>query len=159
MCPSQGKEEHLGASMVGKSWNILCCSNRAFCKVSSSNSYSYNECSACWRISGGLELSWNGKIMDFNEGPQGPEIYWNILSPCCGSFNIFFFFLTQFQIFKLKLSSSGNQGFYSTTVWRQACVHWCKTKSPWALNKWWSKVEKWWGFPAVCPITPHLPTS
>ena len=67
------------------------------------------------------------------------------------------FSLTQCQISKSKLSSSGNQGLYSTTVWRQASMHWHETESPWILNKWWSKVEKWWGFPAVCPITPHLP--
>ena len=145
------------AEMVGKFWNILCCSNWAFSKVSSSNLYSYNEYSAYWRISGGLELSWNGKIMAFNEGPQGPEIYWNIFSQSCVSFNIFW--LTQFQIFKSKLSSSGNQGLYTTTVWRQASICWREAKSPWNLNKWWSKVEKWWGFPAICPITPQLPTS
>ena len=69
------------------------------------------------------------------------------------------FSLTQLQSSKSKLPSSGNQGLYLTTVWRQASIHWCKTNSPWTLNKWWSKVEKWWGFPAVCRITPHLPTS
>ena len=69
------------------------------------------------------------------------------------------FSLTQLQSSKSKLPSSGNQGLYLTTVWRQAFIHWCKTNSPWTLNKWWSKVEKWWGFPAVCRITPHVPTS
>ena len=69
------------------------------------------------------------------------------------------FSLTQLQSSKSKLPSSGNQGLYLTTVWRQASIHWHKTNSPWTLNKWWSKVEKWWGFPAVCRITPHVPTS
>ena len=69
------------------------------------------------------------------------------------------FSLTWFQISKSKVPSSGNQGLCSITVWRQASIHWHETKSPWTLNKWWSKVEKWWGFPAVCPITLHLPTS
>ena len=69
------------------------------------------------------------------------------------------FSLTQLPSSKSKLPSSGNQGLYLTTVWRQASIHWCKTNSPWTLNKWWSKVEKWWGFPAVCPITLHLLTS
>ena len=50
------------AGLVGKFWNILCCSNWAFCKVSSSNSYSCNKHSVCCRISGGLELPWNGRI-------------------------------------------------------------------------------------------------
>ena len=67
------------------------------------------------------------------------------------------FSLTWFQISKSKVPSSGNQGLCSITVWRQASIHWHETKSPWTLNKWWSKVEKWWGFPAVCPITLHLP--
>ena len=69
------------------------------------------------------------------------------------------FSLTQFQISKSNLPSSGNQGLYSITVWRHASIRWCETESPWMLNSWWSKVEKWWGFPAVCPITSHLPTS
>ena len=69
------------------------------------------------------------------------------------------FSLTWFQIFKSKLLSSGNQGLCSTTVWRQASICWRETKSPWTLNKYGSKAEKWWGFPAICPITPHLPTS
>ena len=69
------------------------------------------------------------------------------------------FFLTWFQIFKSKLLSSRNQGLCSITVWRQASNLWLETESPWTLHKWWSKVEKWWGFPAICPITPHLPTS
>ena len=38
-------------------------------------------------------------------------------------------------------------------------MRWHETESPWTLNKWWSKVEKWWGFPATCPINPDLPTS
>ena len=50
------------AGLVGKFWNILCCYNWAFCKFSSSNSYSCNKCSACCQISGGLELPWNGRI-------------------------------------------------------------------------------------------------
>ena len=25
------------------------------------------------------------------------------------------------------------------------------------FNRWWSKVEKWWDFPAVCSISSHLP--
>ena len=69
------------------------------------------------------------------------------------------FSLTQFQISKSNLPSSGNQGLYSITVWRHASIRWCETESPWMLNSWWSKVEKWWGFPAVCPITLHLLTS
>ena len=62
--------------------------------------------------------------------------FWNIL--CCSN---------------SKLPSSGNQGLHSSTVWRQASVHWCETESPWNLNKCWSKVEKWWGFPAILPIS------
>ena len=34
-----------GAWLVGKFWNILCCSNWAFCKVLSSTWYSCNKCS------------------------------------------------------------------------------------------------------------------
>ena len=69
------------------------------------------------------------------------------------------FSLTQLQSSKSKLPSSGNQGLYSTTLWRQASIRWHETKSPWTLNKCWSKVEKWWGFPPICPITLHLLTS
>ena len=47
-----------GAGLVGKFWNILCCSNWAFCKVSSSNSYVCNKYSVCFQILGGLELPW-----------------------------------------------------------------------------------------------------
>ena len=60
-----GREGELGATragLIGKSWNIFCCSNWAFCKVSSSNLYSCNKCSAYCRISGVLELPWNGRI-------------------------------------------------------------------------------------------------
>ena len=104
----------------------------------------------------GLTFFWKGKIMALMRVHKGQK-----------SIGIFFprlvvhltFFLTWFQIFKSKLLSSRNQGLCSITVWRQASNCWCETKSPWTLNKWWSKVEKWWGFPAICPITPHLPTS
>ena len=41
------------AGLDGKFWNILYCSNWAFCKVLSSNLYSCNKCSACCQISGG----------------------------------------------------------------------------------------------------------
>ena len=92
----------------------------------------------------------------FNESPRGQKSI-RIFFPCLAACSTFF--LTRCQISKSKLSSSGNQGLYSTTVWRQASMHWHETESPWILNKWWSKVEKWWGFPAVCPITPYLATS
>ena len=69
------------------------------------------------------------------------------------------FSLNRFQMSKSKLCSSWNQRLYSTTVWRHASIHWCKTESPWMLNKWWSKLEKWWGFPAIYPITSPLLTS
>ena len=135
-----------GAGMGGKFGNILCCSNWVVCKVSSSDSYSYNEHSTCWNIRRArITLKWQNHR--FNESPQGTEIYWNI----CSTFS-----LTRCQISKSKLPSSGNQGLCSTTVWRHASMHWHKTKSLWTLN---NEVEKWWGFPDICPITPHLPTS
>ena len=41
----------------------------------------------------------------------------------------------------------------------KACLY-ALTQNQKPLNlKWWSKVEKWWGFPDICPIAPHLPTS
>ena len=144
------------AGMVGTFWNILCCCNWAFCKVLSCNLYSYNEHSTCWRIPGGLELPWNGKITGLMRDNKGQKFI-GIFSPrlaACSTYS-----LAWLQISKSKLPSSGNQGLYLTTVWRQASIRWCKTESPWTLNKWWRKVEKWWGFPAVCPITLHLPTS
>ena len=87
---------------------------------------------------------------------KGQKFIW-IFSPRIATFSTCS--LTQLQISKSKLPSSGNQGLYLITVWRQASIHWRKTNSPWTLHKWWSKVEKWWGFPAVCRITPHLPTT
>ena len=95
--------------------------------------------------------------MDFNESPQGQKSI-GIIFPhlvACSTF----YFITWFQIFKLNLSSLGNRRLYSTTVWRQACIYWYETKSRWTLNKWWSKLEKWWGFPAICPINPPLLAS
>ena len=84
-----------------------------------------------------IALKWQEHSL--NEGPQVRKIYWNIFSPSVACLT---FFLIEFQISKSKLSSSGNQGLYSTTVWRQACICWCETQSPWTLNKYWSKVEK-----------------
>ena len=134
------------AGMVGKIWNILSCSNWAFFKVLSSNLYSYNECPTGWQILGGLELPWNGKIMALMRAHKGQKSIVRF-SPHLVARLIFS--LTRFQIFISKLPSSGNQGFYLTTVWRQASICWHETESPWNLNKWWSKVEKWWGFSAV----------
>ena len=139
------------AGLVRKFWNILCRSNWAFPKVLSSNSYSCNKCSACCLILGGLELPCNCKIttsIRAHRGQKSIGIYF--FFPCLVAHSTFS--LAQCQISKSKLSSSGNQGLHSTTVWRQACIHWGKTENPWTLNKWWSKVEKWWGFPAVWPI-------
>ena len=139
-----------GAGLVGKFWNILCCYNWAFCKFSSSNSYSCNKCSACCRMSGGLELPWNGRttaLMRTHRGQKSIGIFFPCLAACST------FSLTWCQISKSKLPSSRNQGLHSTTVWRQASIHWHGTESPWTLNKWWSKVEKWWGFPAVWPMS------
>ena len=104
----------------------------------------------------GLEFPWKGKITAFMRAHKGQKSI-GILFPLFVAHLTFS--LTWFQIFKSKLLSSGNQGLCSTTVWRQASICWCETKSPWTLNKYGSKAEKWWGFPAVCPITPHLPTS
>ena len=122
-----------GAGLVGKFWNILCCSNWAFCKSSSSNSYICNKCSACCWISGGLKLPWNGRItasMRVHRGQKSIGIFF----PCLTAHSTFS--LTQCQISKSKLHSSGNQGLHSTTVWRQACIRWCETENPWTLNKW-----------------------
>ena len=90
---------------------------------------------------GGLEFSWNGKIMALVWAHKGQKSI-GIFSPHLVVHLTFF--PTWFQIFKSKLLSLRNQGLCSI---------------PWTLNKWWSKVKKWWGFPAVCLITPHLPTS
>ena len=67
-----------------------------------------------------IALKWQDH--GFNEGQQGPEIYWNIgiFSPrlaACSTFS-----LTRLQISKSKLPSSGNQGLYLTTIWRQASI-------------------------------------
>ena len=59
----------------------------------------------------------------------------------------------------LELPSLGNQGLHSTSVWRQASILWRETKNPWTLNKCWSKVEKWGGFPADLPASKYLPAS
>ena len=155
---SAGRGGALGAAgvgFVGKFWNILCCSNWAFCKVSSSNSYLCNKFSVCCWILWGLELPWNGRItalMRAHEGQKSIGIFFPRLAARST------FSLTWCQISKSKLPSSGNQGLYLTTVWRQASIHWCETESPWTLYKW-SKVDKRWGFPAICTISPHLPTS
>ena len=150
---SAGRGGTFGAAregFVGKFWNILCCSNWAFCKVSSSNSYLCNNFYVCCRISWGLELHWNGRIAALMRAHKGQK-----------SIGIFFirlaahstFSLTQCQISKSKLPSSGNQGLWSTIVWRQASIRLHETKSPWALNKWWSKVEKRWGFLAIWSVS------
>ena len=104
----------------------------------------------------GLTFFWKGKIMAFMRVHKGQKSI-GIFFPCLEA--RLTFSLIWFQIFKSKLLSSGNQGLCSTTVWRQASICWRETKSPWTLNKYESKAEKWWGFPAICPITPHLPTS
>ena len=145
-----------GAGLIGKFWSILCCSNWAFCKVSSSNSYSCNKCSICCWISGGLELPWNGRITALMRAHRGQKST-GIFFPHLAAYSTFF--LTQCQISKSKLPSSGNQGLCSTIVWRQASICWGKTENPWTLSKWWSKVEKWWGFPAVWCMSLYLPTS
>ena len=105
------------AGLVEKFWNVLCCSNWSFCKVSSSNSCSCNKHSVCCRISGGLELPWNGRItalMRVHRGQKSTGIFFPHLAACST------FFLTQCQISKSKLPSSGNQGWWSTIVWGQA---------------------------------------
>ena len=59
-----------GAGLIGKFWSILCCSNWAFCKVSSSNLYSCYKCFACCQILGGgarISLKWQN--YSFNEDP------------------------------------------------------------------------------------------
>ena len=139
-----------GVWLVGNFWNILCCSNWAFCKVLSSNSYLCNKCSVCCRILWGLELPWNGRITALMRAHRGQKSI-GIFSPCPAAHSTLS--LTRCQISKSKLSLSGNQGLCSTTVWRQGSIRWCETKSPWTLSKWWSKVEKWWGFPAVWPVS------
>ena len=70
--------------LVGTFWNILCCSNWAFCKVSSFNSYS---CFVYCRILGGLELPWNGRITALLRAHRGqkstgfffPSVWWMVL--------------------------------------------------------------------------------
>ena len=136
--------------LVGKFWNILCCSNWAFCKVSSSNSYSCNKRSVCCRILWGLGLPWNGKITALMRPHRGQKSI-GIFFPCLVAHSTFS--LTWCQISKSQLPSPVNQRLCLTTVWRQASIHWQETKSLWTLNKWWSKVEKWWGFPAVWPMS------
>ena len=139
-----------GARIIGKFWNILCCSNWAFCKVLSFNLYSCNKCSVCCQILGGLEFTLKWQNYSFNESPWGQKST-GIYFPClvaCSTFS-----LTRCQISKSKLPLSGNQGLHLTTVRKQASIHRHETKSPWALNKWWSKVEKWWGFPAAWPVS------
>ena len=87
---------------------------------------------------------------------SGQKSIW-ILFPylaACSSFS-----LTRCQISKSKLPSSGNQGLHSVTVWRQASIRWHETESPCTVKKWWSKVEKWWGFPAFWPMSSYLPAS
>ena len=146
---SAGRGGALGAAgvgFVGKFWNILCCSNWAFCKVSSSNSYLCNKFSVCCWILWGLELPWNGRITALMRAHEGQKSI-GIFFLCLAAHSTFS--LTQCQISKSKLLLSGNQGLHSTTVWRQGSISLRETRSPWALNKWWSKVEKWWGFPAV----------
>ena len=118
------------AGLVGKLWNILC-SNWAFCKVSSSNSYSCNKCSACCWISGGLELPRNGRITALMRAHRGQKSI-GIFFPCLAAH--WTFSLTWCQIFKSKLPSSGNQGLHATTVWRQASIRWRETESPWTLS-------------------------
>ena len=105
---------------------------------------------------GGLEFPWNGKITALMR-THNSQKFIGIFFPHLAAHSTFC--LTWFQISKSKPPSSGNQGLCSITIWRQASIHWYETKSPWTLNKWWSKVEKRWGCPAVCPVTPHLPTS
>ena len=139
-----------GAGLVGKFWNILCCFNWAFYKTSSSNSYSCNKCFACCWISGGLELPWNVRITAPMRAHRGQKSI-GIFFPCLTGRSIFS--LTQCQISKSKLPSSGNQGLHSTTVWRQASIRWRETENPWTLNKWRSKVEKWGGFSADWPMS------
>ena len=136
--------------LVGKFWNILCCFNWAFCKVLSFNLYSCNKCFVCCQILGGLEFTWNGRITALMRAHRGQKST-GIFFPCLAARSTFS--LTQCQISKSKLPLSGNQGLHLTTVRKQASIHWHKAKSPWALNKWWSKVEKLWGFPAIWPVS------
>ena len=58
-----------GAGLVGKFWNILCCSNWVFYKVSSSNSYLSSKCSVCCRILWGLEFTLKWQNYSFNLSP------------------------------------------------------------------------------------------
>ena len=109
-----------GAGLVEKFGNILCCSNWSFCKVSSSNSCSCNKHSVCCRISGGLEVPWNGRITALMRAHRGQKST-GIFFPHLAAYSTFF--LTQCQISKSKLPSSGNQGLWSTIVWGQASTH------------------------------------
>lgn len=96
------------AELVGKFWNILCCSNWAFCKVSSSNSYLCNKCSVCCRISRRLELPWNGRIKALMRAHRGQKSI-GIFFPHLSAHSTFSF--TQYQISKSKLSSQGTRDF------------------------------------------------
>ena len=58
-----------GAGLVEIFWNILCCSNLAFCKVLSFNLYSCNKCSVCCQILGGLQVTLKWQNYSFNESP------------------------------------------------------------------------------------------
>ena len=76
--------------LVGKFWNILCCINWTFCKVSSSNLYSCNKCFVCCQILGGLELPWNGRITALMRDHRGQK-----------SIGIFFLCLVAHSTFSL----------------------------------------------------------
>ena len=66
-------------------------------------------------IRGRLELPWNGRITALIRAHTGQKSI-GIVFPCLEA--RLTFSLIWFQISKLKLPSSGNQGLCSTTVWR-----------------------------------------
>ena len=92
LCPSKGETFRFTsvgrggafgaarAGLDGKFWNILYCSNWAFCKVLSSNLYSCNKCSVCCQILGSLELPWNGRITALMRAHRGQKSTGNFFS-------------------------------------------------------------------------------
>ena len=145
-----------GEGLVGKFWNILHCSNWAFCKVSSSNSYSCNKCSVCCQILGGLELPWNGRITALMRAHRGQK-----------SIGIFFpiRWLVQHSLWPSAEFLNQNCLYQGTSDYVQLLFEskplfaGRKPKSPWTLKKWWNKVEKWWGFPAIWRMSLYVLTS
>ena len=151
-----GRGGALGATGIGLVGNILCCSNWAFCKALSSNSYSCNKCSACCRILGKLELPWNGRITASTRAYRGQKSI-GILFPCLmvvqHSLWPYAKFLNQNYLHQ------GTKGYIQPLSEGKPLFAGVKLKNPWTLNKCWSKVEKWGGFPANWPVSWYLPAS